>query len=100
MAVRINSRHTKLSDKTKDHIEKACAKLDHFFAGIIDCEVVLKRRKKHGTAVEIIVKVPHQTLVGRAESEDDNLFKSIDDAGDRVGTQLKKYHDKLAEHRW
>ncbi len=31
MAVRINSRHTKLSDKTKDHIEKACAKLDHFF---------------------------------------------------------------------
>ena len=93
MAVRINSRHTKLSDKTKDHIEKACAKPDHFFDGIIDCEVVLKRRKKHGTAVEIIVKVPHQTLVGRAESEDDNLFKSIDDAGDRVGTQLKKYHE-------
>ena len=30
MAVRINSRHAKLSGKTKDHIEKACAKLDHF----------------------------------------------------------------------
>ena len=99
MAVRINSRHTKLSDKTKDHIEKACAKLDHFFEGIIDCEVVLERRKKHGTVVEIIAKVPRQTLVGRAESEDDNLFKSIDDAGDRVGTQLKKYQDKLVEHR-
>ena len=70
-----------------------------FFDGIIDCEVVLERRKKHGTAVEIIVKVPHQPLVGRAESEDDNLLKSIDDAGDRVGTQLKKYHDKLVEHR-
>ena len=49
--------------------------------------------------MEIIVKVPNQTLVGKAESDDDNLFKSIDDAGDRVGTQLKKYHDKLVEHR-
>lgn len=99
MAVKITSKHAKLSDKTKDHIEKACAKLHHFFDGIIDCEVVVERRQKHGTAVEIIVKVPHQTLVGRAETDDDNLFKSIDDAGDRVGTQLKKYHDKLVEHR-
>ena len=99
MAVKINSRHAKLSDNTKDHIEKACAKLHHFFDGIIDCEVVLDTKKKHGTVVEIIIKVPHQTLVGKAESDDDNLFKTIDDAGDRVGTQLKKYHDKLVERR-
>ena len=99
MAVKINSRHGKLSDNTKEHIEKACAKLHQFFDRIIDCEVVIDTKKKHGTLVEIIVKVPNQTLVGKAESDDDNLFKSIDDAGDRVGTQLKKYHDKLVEDR-
>ena len=49
--------------------------------------------------MEFIVKVPNQTLVGKAESEGDNLFKSIDDAGERVEKQLKKYHDKLVEHR-
>ena len=98
MAVKINARSSKVSDQTKDYVEKACGKLYQFFDRIIDCEVVLDTRKR-GTAVEIIVKVPHQTLVGKAESEDDNLFRSIDAAAERVGTQLKKYHDKLVEHR-
>ena len=98
MAVKINARSTKVSDKSKDYIEKACGKLYQFFDRIIDCEVVLETRKR-GTAVEIIVQVPHQTLVGKAESEDNNLFRSIDEAAERVGTQLKKYHDTLAEHR-
>ena len=51
------------------------------------------------TAVEIIVKVPQQKLVGRGESEDDNLFKSISDASNHVSSQLKKYRDKLVAHR-
>jgi putative sigma-54 modulation protein len=99
MPVRITAKHTTVSDSTKEHIEKVCAKLDHYFDRIVDCEVVLERRAKHGTAVEIIVKVPQQKLVGRGESDDDNLFKSIGDAYDHVSTQLKKYHDKLAAHR-
>ena len=99
MPVRITAKHTTVSDSTKQHIEKVCAKLDRYFDRIVDCEVVLEKHAKHGTAVEIIVKVPQQTLVGRAESDDDNLFKSIAAASDHVSSQLKKYHDKLGEHR-
>ena len=98
MPVKINTRNTKVSDKTKEHVEKVCEKLGQFSDRIIDCEVVLEKSKRR-TAVEFIVKVPNQTLVGKAESEGDNLFKSIDDAGERVERQLKKYQDKLLEHR-
>ena len=99
MPVRISAKNTKVSDRLQEHIDKACEKLHQFYDGIIDCEVVVEKRKKHGTAVEVLVRVPHQTLVGKAESDDDNLYKSIDEACDRVGTQLKKYHDKQVTHR-
>ncbi len=99
MAIRITVRKTKISDTTKEHIDKACAKFDQFCDRIIDCEVVLERLKKHGTTVEVIVKVPNQTLVGTAKSPDDNLFRSIDEACEHVERQLKKYQDKTVDHR-
>jgi ribosomal subunit interface protein len=101
MAVRIDAKSTKLSESTKDHIEDACSKFTQFFERIIDIEVTLdtQEKHKHATSVEIIVKVPSQRIVGKGESTENNLFKAIDDAAHRVETQLKRYHDKLVEHR-
>jgi ribosomal subunit interface protein len=98
MAVRISAKNSKLSDTSKEYIEKVCDKLRQFYDRIIDCEVVIER-SKHGNEVEIIVKVPQQTFVGSAEAPEDNLFKAVDDAGAKVETQLKRYHDKQVEHR-
>jgi ribosomal subunit interface protein len=66
---------------------------------LIDREVIIERHKKHGHKVEILVKVPQQTFVGTAESLDDNLFKALYEARDKVEAQLKRYHDKQVEHR-
>jgi putative sigma-54 modulation protein len=88
----------RVSDRTKEHIEKNCAKLGHFYDRIIDCEVVIEK-KKLGTSVEFIVKVPQQTLVASASTEDENLFKAVDEASERIEVQLKKYRDKQVEHR-
>ena len=99
MPVRISVKNSKLSDTTKEHIEKACDKLSQFYDRIIDCEVVIEKMKKHGNGVEIIVKVPNQTFVGTAESPDDNLFRAVDEARDHVEKQLKRYHDKQVDHR-
>ena len=99
MAVRISAKNSKLSDTGKEHIEKVCDKLSQFYDRIIDCKVVIERLKKHGNGVEIIVKVPQQTFVGTAESTEDNLFKAVDEARDKVETQLKRYHDKQVDHR-
>ncbi len=87
-----------ISERTKEHIEKACAKLGHFYDRIIDCEVVIEKQKLE-TSVEFKVKVPQQTLVASAATEDENLFKAVDEAYERIEVQLKKYHDKKVEHR-
>ena len=99
MPVRITAKNTKVSERAKEHIEEACARLLKFYDRIIDCEVVVEKCGHRATAVEFKVKVPHQTLVGTATSEGDNLYKSIDEAGEKVESQVRKLHDKLAEHR-
>ena len=96
MKPRISARNTRISDDAKQRIEKACAKLDRFFSRIRDCEVVLDKQRQ-STQVEIIVKVPHQTIA--ASCSDENLYKAIDIAKERVETQLKKYHDKMVARR-
>ena len=101
MPVRIDAKSAKLSDKTKDHIESVCGKFSQFFDRITDTEVIIdtQDKHKHANTVEIIVKVPHQTIVGTGETDDPNLFKAIDEAAGHVERQLKKYHDKKVEHR-
>ena len=101
MPVRIDAKSAKLSEKTKDHIDKVCAKFSQFYDRIIDTEVILDthEKHKHANSVEIIVKVPNQTIVGTGETDDPNLFKAIDEAAGHVERQLKKYHDKKVEHR-
>ena len=99
MQPRISARHGgKVSEETKEHIVKLCAKLEHYFDRIVDCEVVLDKAK-HGEKVEIVeivVKVPQHTFTATAEGE--NLYKALADAETKVETQLKKHHDKLVSH--
>lgn len=96
MQPRISVRNAKVSDATKEHINKACAKLLQIYERIIDCEVVIDTNKS-GTSVELVVKVPHQTLA--ASCCDENLYKALSEAQERLEAQLRKYHDKLVEHR-
>lgn len=96
MQPRISVRNAKVSEKTKEHINKVCAKLLQFYDRIVDCEVVVEKQKV-GTGIEMIVKVPHQTLTASCCS--DNLYKALSEARERLEVQLKKYHDKLGMHR-
>lgn len=96
MQPRISVRNTTVSDETKEHINKACAKLQQFYEGIIDCEVMVEKTKA-GTGVEMVVKVPNQTLA--ASACNGNLYKALSEAQDRVEVQLKKYHGKQVAHR-
>jgi ribosomal subunit interface protein len=100
MPVRIDAKNAKLSDSTKEHINKACAKFGQFYDRIVDTDVIVDTQaSNHVSTVEIIVKVPNQRLVGKAEADDTNLFKAIDEAASHVEPQLKKYHDKQLQHR-
>ena len=98
MTPRISVRNGKMSDAVREHIDKACEKLPHFCDRIIDCEVIVDKQKQSVT-VEFIVKVPNQKLVASGSNGEDNLFKAIDEAENRIERQIKRYHDKLVDHR-
>lgn len=95
MQPRISARHGKITEATKEHIAQSCSKLEHYFNGILDCEVVLDK-EKHGDKVEIIVKVPQHTFTATAAAE--NLYKALAEAETKVEVQLKKHHDKIVSH--
>jgi ribosomal subunit interface protein len=95
MQPRISARHGKITEGTKEHITQSCRKLEHYFDGILDCEVVLDK-EKNGDKVEIIVKVPQHTFT--ASSSAGNLYKALADAESKVEVQLKKHHDKIVSH--
>ena len=50
-------------------------------------------KQKKGIQLEIVVKVLQQPLT--ASSVEENLYKAVDTAKERMETQRKKYHDKM-----
>ena len=95
MKPRISSRHGTISQKTKEHIDKSCTKLEYYSDRIMDCEVVLDKTKR-GDKVEIIVKVPQSIFASSVTGE--NLYKALAGAENKIQTQLKKHYDKLVSH--
>ena len=99
MPVRIGAKNMKISDLTKEHVGKACAKFNRYSDRIVNTEVIIDLCDNKHAEAETIVKVPPQRIVGKADSSHGNLCRAIDAAAGRVATQLKRCHDKLVEYR-
>lgn len=91
----VTSRHFKAHDTLVDYAKAAVEKLDHYYDGIIKCEVKLSFQKSHKSVknAEIIVTVYKNKITAAAESDD--FEKSVDGAVDKVLVRLKKYKEKL-----
>lgn len=96
MQVNITARHYKATQKLKDFALKKVTKLEKYFDGIIDCDVLLDYEKKVQIA-DISLKVFGQKLQVIEKSED--VYKSIEFAVDKLERQLKKYKGKLRQHK-
>jgi len=94
MKLSFTARHFKAPERLKDYAEKKVKRLEKYYDGILDCEVVLDYEKLLQVA-EIIVRV-YGTRLTVVEKSDD-IFKSIDLAVDKMERQLKKYKEKLRE---
>ncbi|NIR48046.1 ribosome-associated translation inhibitor RaiA [candidate division KSB1 bacterium] len=95
MRISFTARHFKAADGLKDYAEKKARRLKRYYNGIIDCEIVLDYEKQDQIA-EIAIKVYGQKLVAVEKTED--IFKSIDQAVDKLERQVKKYKGKLRGH--
>jgi putative sigma-54 modulation protein len=95
MQITFTARHFKAPNRLKDYSEKKVRRLKRYYDGIIECEIILDYEKFTQIA-EIAIKVYGQRLVAIEKSED--IFKSIDQAVEKLERQVKKYKEKLKDH--
>jgi len=93
--IMVTGRHVHVTDAMKAYAEEKLSKLDRFGDRIIDIAVTMDIQKLEHR-VDIIIKYGHTLIKSHAASSD--MYVSIDQAVEKLGTQLKKYKSRLKDH--
>lgn len=95
MNIIVTSRHFKAHDSLVEYARRGVERLTRFYDGLIRGEVILSFEKKRKSVkkAEIILSVYRTRLT--AESTTADFHASIDEACAKMGTQLRKYKDRL-----
>ena len=91
MRISFTARHYKPSKRLKEHAQNEVKRLEKFYDGIINCEIILDYQKDIQIA-EIMLGVHGQQLTVIEKTDD--IYKSIDNAVSKLERQLKKYKEK------
>jgi len=84
------------SPAISQYAEKKFAKLEKYFYGPVEVQVVLKR-EKFREICEVIMNGDGETIVVKEETDD--IYSSIDFAYESLEKQVKKLKEKRKEHR-
>jgi ribosomal subunit interface protein len=97
MDVRITARHVNLGDSFSEYAHDRVGKLTKFEPRLLSVDLIFDN--EHGEfSTEARAEVPGiPTLVAKAENE--SKRKSLDDALDKLGRQLKKERSKRVDHQ-
>lgn len=95
MNTAVTSRHFKAHESLVDYAKAAVEKLEHYYDGIIKCEVKLSYEKSRNSVkiAEIMLSVYRNKITAVGEAEE--FHRSIDEAVDKALARLKKYKEKL-----
>lgn len=88
----ITARHFKLPENLKSYVQGKIARLNRYYDGIIDLEVILGWEKLQRYA-ELRINVNNKHIVVKETSDD--IRKSFDFALDNAERQLKRYKEKV-----
>jgi putative sigma-54 modulation protein len=92
MSLTITARHFKLKDDLRNYVEEKTKKLNRYYTGIVDLDVILGWEKLTRYS-EIRINVQGKQIIIKEVS--DEIRKSFDLALDRAERQLRKYKEKL-----
>ena len=96
MNIQITCRHSKVSQDTQQYLKEELANLEKYYDRITSCHVILDIEHIDKIA-EIILSVQGTTVNAKAKS--DNLGKAVDTALQKITRQLKKFNQKLKNHK-
>jgi putative sigma-54 modulation protein len=95
--IKISARHGHLNDNAQQFIRDKAEKLLHYFDRLTMIEVTVDLRgdQKH---VEFVVQAEHKHNFV-AHDQDSNLLAAVDLALDKIEGQLRRYKEKIQDHR-
>jgi|AMWB02.1.fsa_nt_gi putative sigma-54 modulation protein len=93
--VLVTARHMQITDGMKQHAIDQISKLDHIGDRILDVNVTMDIQKLSHMC-EILMKYGHTVIRSHASTTD--MYASIDQAVDKLKTQLQRYKRRLHDH--
>jgi len=98
--VKISVRHGHLSEANQQIIKDKAAKLEHLFERLtmIEVTVDLKKTEEDKATAEFVVQAEHKHDFVAKESHHD-VIAAVDLALAKVQGQLRRYKEKIQDHR-
>lgn len=96
MQITITARHFELTKAIRDHVETACLKLKKYFDQIITIHITLAWENNRNICEMSL----HASKFGlQSQSEEVDMYLSIDNTIDKMESQIKKLKEKVTNHQ-
>ena len=97
MQVSVTFRHMDVSEPVKAYVEEKLGRVKKYIDEPIDAQAVLSVEKKIRHKAEVTIVAKGITIKGSEETND--MYAAIDAMVDKIERQLKRYKEKLKEHK-
>lgn len=96
MQVLITGRHMDMTEALQDYVKTKVERVTRYLDNIKEADVILSVEKYRHSA-EVTIKANGITING--EEETDDMYGSIDRVMDKIERQVKKYKEKIRQHK-
>ncbi len=101
MELKVNSRHTTLSDAVKDYAHKRLAKLDRRFRASIPVNLLIRRentrREEDRYVAEVTIRL--RKAIIRGEERGATPYVAIDAVEDNIDRKIRRYKTRMTRRR-
>lgn len=99
MQIVVKGRNMEITDALREYVERKVRPLGRHFGNIIEVQVILSINKN--PSVELNQDVELSALVNGVfmgvEEHDDDMYRAIDEAVDKLDRQVSRYKEKIQE---
>jgi putative sigma-54 modulation protein len=97
MQIAVTFKHMEVSQPVRSYVEEKLARVKKYIEEPIDAMVVLSVEKKIRHSAEVTLVAKGVTIKGSEETND--MYAAIDAVVDKIERQLKRYKEKLKNHK-
>ena len=96
MRIKIDGHHVELTTAMQEYIQSKMTRIERHFEHVVDVRVVLGVEKQRHKVEATIHVTGHNIHAG---SEHEDMYAAIDLLLDKLDRQIKKYKEKMTNHR-